>query len=81
MRADGWAAVGADCALTLSAVAPALFVVPSSGLAGRWSDSAFALVPGEQRALLFTPAGGAACDPKHLRADTNFTSLFSLLRP
>ena len=80
LRAAGWATAGADCALTLSAAAPALFVVPSTGLAGRWSDSAFALVPGEQRALLFTPAGGAACDPSRLRTDTKFTSLHSLLQ-
>ena len=65
----------------LAVDAPALFVVPITAVAGRWSDSAFALMPGERRRLAFAPADGADCDLDRLQADAQFASLHLLLAP
>ena len=82
ISASGWSMAGTDCTLKLSVAAPALFVVPSSSqLEGRFSDSAFALVPGELRQLGFKTASGAVCNVDRLRSGLEFTSLHSLLTP
>lgn len=47
---------GAPLEVTLSTDKPAFFVALSTpGIAGQWSDNAFTLLPGEKRALTFTP--------------------------
>jgi beta-mannosidase len=82
IRASEWATAGTDCTLTLSADAPALFVIPSAAqeLEGRFSDSAFALVPGEPRQLSFKTASGGACDVGALERSFAAASLHSLLK-
>ena len=76
-----WGQQGADCAFVVSsAEAPALFVVlDSGGAAGRFSDSAFALVPGEQKRVSFTPPRGVQCDVGALRSSLRLMSLRDLL--
>ncbi len=58
---------------TLTAARPAFFVAPESGMAGRFSDSAFDLMPGESRSIRFLPSEGASPAPqdviiRHLHA-------------
>ena len=74
-----------DCTFTLTAAVPALFVVlDAGGYAGRFSDGAFALVPGEERVLSFTPTAAGPderqpCQIEKLREGFSVTSLHSLL--
>ena len=76
---------GLDCTFTLAAAAPTLFVIlDAGGYAGRFSDGAFALVPGEERVLRFTPTAAGPderqpCQLKRLRAGFSVASLHSLL--
>ena len=74
-----------DCTFTLAAAAPTLFVVLyAGGYPGRFSDGAFALVPGEERVLSFTPTASGPderqlCQVEKLRGSFSVTSLHSLL--
>lgn len=78
---------GLDCTFTLAAAAPTLFVVlDAGGYAGRFSDGAFAVVPGEERVLSFTPTAAGPderqpCQVEKLRGGFSVTSLHSLLPP
>ena len=51
------AQTGADWTITLSAQTLAPFVAVESDVAGRFSDNAFALIPGQPRRITFTPMG------------------------
>lgn len=77
--ASNWGSEDSDCTLTLEATVTALFVVPSSKLEGRFSDSSFSLVHGEQRSLSFKTATGEKCDLEQLRSTFTVDSLYSLL--
>jgi beta-mannosidase len=49
--------MGRDWTLTLTAQALAPYVAVESDLPGRFSDNAFALIPGQPRTITFTPQG------------------------
>jgi beta-mannosidase len=51
------AQTGTDWTITLSAQTLAPFVAVESDVAGRFSDNAFPLIPGQPRTITFTPKG------------------------
>ena len=81
--ASDWALAGSSCAFSLRCEKVALFVVldtTGSLGPGRFSDGAFAMVPGEEKRLLFSPAGhGKVCDVEAAKAKLVISSLYSLM--
>lgn len=82
--AAGWRVTGRSCAFTVTCQAVVPFVVlDSAGMLGpgHFSDGAFAVVPGETKEIVYTPAGrGKACDLVRLkRVGVRIESLYSLL--
>ena len=56
---SGWGAAGSDDVLVRSTNATALFVTLTTLAQGRFSDNAFAVLPGSPKTVTFEPFGDA----------------------